>query len=394
LFLLGTHNTRISGHADIFQDCGDILFSMESTPAVQTSRPSLAEAEQEAILRVLATGYLGMGPEVRAFESELGNYLGRGAVCTNTGTSALHLGVSALDLPEGAEVLVPSLTFVASFQAVAAAGAKPVACDVSSSSGLLDLEDARRRITPRTRAVMPVHYAGYPGDTAALYEFARAHRLRVVEDAAHAFGTRTAAGLVGSSGDVVCFSFDPIKNITAGLGGAVVSGDPKVLAAVRRMRALGMERVTAADGEPDVEVSGPGWRYEMSDIMAAMGRVQLARFETELKPHRLALAAEYRARLAGCPNLTLLDSSAHVVPHIFVVRIEASRRGGARAALRQAGFETLVHYKPAHQFAAFKAHGLPASELLFRELLSLPMHGAVTLAHVRSISEVLGTALG
>ena len=369
---------------------------MEPAPAVRTSRPSLAEAERAAILRVLDSGYLGMGPEVRAFESELEAYFGsgRGVVCTNTGTSALHLAVAALGLEPGAEVLLPSLTFVASFQAVAAAGATPVACDVLPASGLLDLADARKRLSTRTRAVMPVHYASYPGDAAALYDFAREHRLRVVEDAAHAFGTRTESGLVGAYGDIVCFSFDPIKNITAGHGGAVVSADAGVLAAVRRMRALGLERTTGADGLPDVEVRGPGWRFEMSDIMAALGRVQLARFESELKPHRLALAAEYRQRLAGCPGVILLESAPGVVPHIFVVRIDAPRRAAARAALRSAGFETLVHYKPAHLLAAFRAGPLPATERLYQEIVSLPIHGGVTLADVRRIAEVLAAVLG
>ena len=368
---------------------------MEPAPAVQTSRPSLAETERLAVLRVLGTGYLGMGPEVRAFESELEAYFGpgRGVACTNTGTSALQLGVAALGLEAGAEVLVPTFTFVASFQAIAAAGAIPVACEVLAASGLIDLQDARRRLTPRTRAIMPVHYASHPGDVAALEAFAREHRLRVVEDAAHAFGTRTAAGLVGAYGDVACFSFDPIKNITAGLGGAVVSADPEVIAAVRRMRALGMERTTGADGAPDMEVSGPGWRYEMSDLMAALGRAQLARFESELKPHRIALAAEYRARLAGCPHLTLMESEPGVVPHIFVVRIEAPRRAAARAALRAAGFETLVHYKPAHLLAAFRAGPFPVAERLYAEVLSLPMHGGVTREDVRRIAEVLGAAL-
>src|SRR5688500_12715033 len=135
---------------------------MTSRSLVQASRPSIGEAEGRAVARVLGTGYFGMGPETRAFESELEAYLGggRGVACVNTGTSALHLAVAALGIGPGDEVIVPSLTFVASFQAVAVTGARPVACDVDEASALIDLADARRRLTPRTRAIMPVHYAG------------------------------------------------------------------------------------------------------------------------------------------------------------------------------------------------------------------------------------------
>src|SRR5688572_13938642 len=207
---------------------------MTSRSLVQASRPSIGEAEGRAVARVLGTGYFGMGPETRAFESELEAYLGggRGVACVNTGTSALHLAVAALGIGPGDEVIVPSLTFVASFQAVAVTGARPVACDVDESSALIDLADARRRLTPRTRA----------------------NGLRVIEDAAHAFGTRHAGCRVGADGDVVCFSFDPIKNITSGQGGALVSADASFLERTRRMRNLALERSATGEGGDAIEV--------------------------------------------------------------------------------------------------------------------------------------------
>lgn len=361
---------------------------MTNSPPVQASRPFLGDAEARAVARVLASGYLGMGPETRAFEAELETYLeapGRAVTTAATGTSALHLAFAALGLGPGDEVLVPSLTFVASFQAVAVTGAHPVACDVLEASGLIDLEDAERRVTSRTRALMPVHYAGNVGDLEAAYAFAARHGLRVVEDAAHAFGTRSRGRLVGSFGDVACFSFDPIKNITCGQGGAIVTGDAAVTAAARRMRNLAIE--------PGGEVRGPGWRYALSDLNAAIGRVQLGRFEQELKPRRQALVARYRERLANVRGLALLEGDPEAVQHIFPVRIEGGHRDRAQAALREAGCETLVHYRPNHQLAAFRAEGCPVADRLFGELLTLPLHPAVTADDVDRIAAILGKTL-
>jgi dTDP-4-amino-4,6-dideoxygalactose transaminase len=148
--------------------------------------------------------------------------------------------LQAIGVGVGDEVLVPTLTYVATFQAVSACGAIPVACDVRRADGLLDLEDAARRITPRTKAVMPVHYASFPGDLDALYAFAERHGLRVVEDAAHAFGCEYKGRRIGSFGDVACFSFDGIKNITSGEGGAIVSSDPEIIARAMDARLLGV----------------------------------------------------------------------------------------------------------------------------------------------------------
>lgn len=368
---------------------------MESRSLLQVSRPCLGEAEARAAERTLAAGYLGMGPETRAFEIELAAFFGNGrkVVTASTGTSALHLALAALGVGAGDEVLVPSLTFVASFQAIAVTGARPIACDVRDDCGLLDLEDASRKITARTRAIMPVHYAGFADDLDAVHRFACEAGLRVIEDAAHAFGSRCRSRLVGSFGDIACFSFDPIKNITCGQGGAVVTADASVARAAGRMRNLAIESIAGAAGDA-IEVRGPGWRYAMSDLNAAIGRVQLARFESELKPHRQRLAARYRQRLESIPGLGLLRSEPDVVPHIFPVRVRGGRRDAARVALATAGFESVVHYKPSHLLSAFRAEDCPTAERLYRELLTLPLHAAVQIEDVDRIAAVLGDALG
>ena len=245
---------------------------------IHISRSVVGAAELEAMGRVMREdGYLGMGREVRAFEEELQEYFGgrdRQVICLNSGTAALHLAVAAVTDP-GDEVLVQSLTFVATFQAISAAGAVPVACEVYPETVTLDLEDAARRITPRTRAVMPVHYASNPGDLEAIYGFARRYGLRVIEDAAHAFGCTYQGRKIGSFGDLACFSFDGIKNITSGEGGAVVTSDPRVIQSVQDARLLGVQRDTEKRYQGarswEFDVQHQGYRYHLSNLFAAMG---------------------------------------------------------------------------------------------------------------------------
>jgi dTDP-4-amino-4,6-dideoxygalactose transaminase len=351
---------------------------------IQISRSMVGAAELEAMGRVMREdGYLGMGREVRAFEEELQAYLGgpdRSVICLNSGTAALHLAVQAVTDP-GDEVLVQSLTFVASFQAISAAGAVPVACEVYPDTVTLDLEDAARRITPRTRAVMPVHYASNPGDLEAIYGFARRQGLRVIEDAAHAFGCTHQGSRIGSFGDLVCFSFDGLKNITSGEGGAVVTSDPQVIQAVQDARLLGVQRDTEKRYQGarswEFDVQHQGYRYHLSNLFAAMGRVQLGRFEGELRPQRVALAQQYRAALADAGDLQLLHGDpGPIVPHIFPVRVLNGRRDGLRRFLRDRGIETGIHYKPNHllSFYGGGCEALPVTERLYEELLTLPLH--------------------
>jgi dTDP-4-amino-4,6-dideoxygalactose transaminase len=370
---------------------------------IRISKSVVGPAELEAMGRVMAEdGYLGMGREVRAFEEELEKYLGdpgRRVICLNSGTAALHLAVQAVTRP-GDEVLVQSLTFVASFQAISAAKAVPVACEVDPETVTLDLEDAAQRVTPRTRAVMPVHYASNPGDLEAIYGFARRYGLRVIEDAAHAFGCTYQGRKIGSFGDIACFSFDGIKNITSGEGGAVVASDPEVIQSVQDARLLGVHRDTEKryQGERswEFDVHQQGYRYHLSNLFAALGRVQLRRFDAEFKPRRIELAQKYRAALVGLKDLRFLQGDpGPIVPHIFPVRVLNGRRDGLRQFLSDRGIESGIHYKPNHLLSYFagKTGLLPVTEKLYEELLTLPLHPGLTdadLDHViASVKEFL-----
>lgn len=368
---------------------------------LRLSRSVVGREEAEAVTRIIMEeGYLGMGAEVQRLEAEIAAYLGVAAAnvsCVNTGTAALHLAVQAA-VPQGGEVLVQSVTYVASFQAIRAAGAVPVACEALPASVTIDLDDAARRLTPRTRAIMPVHYAGYAGDLDAVYAFADRHGLRVIEDAAHAFGSSHRGRLIGSFGDIVCFSFDGIKNITCGEGGAIVSADPAVNAAVKDARLLGVERDTekrfAGQRSWNFDVTAQGWRYHMSNIMAAIGRVQLRRLPQEFAPARRRLSALYRELLQDTPGVALLETDAEgTVPHIMAVRITDGRRDTLRGLLDDEGLTTGLHYRPNHLHTLFggASRSLPVSERLEKELLTLPLHPALSEDDVRAVCTRLRT---
>lgn len=369
---------------------------------IRLSKASIGPFEKEAIQRPLDRAFLGMGVEVKAFEEELAAFLGRPVACVANGTAALQLALQGCGIGPGDEVLVPSLTYVASFQAISATGATPVACDIVEDTCMLDVHDATRRMSDRVRAVMPVLYAGDAGTLGGVYAFARAHGLRVVEDAAHAFGSSHDGALVGATGDVACFSFDGVKNITCGEGGCVVADNPEVLAVVRDARLLGVENDTSArysGGRSwDFDVTAQGWRYHMSDIMAALGRAQLTR-RAELASRRQDLGRIYLQRLAGNRRIVpVLKGFDAVVPHIFPVRIPGlADRAGLRRALLERGIETGVHYRPNHTLTYFARAGsapLPVTDRVYPQLLTLPLHPDLVESDVdyvcRHITELLG----
>ncbi len=356
----------------------------DKKPIIRLSRSIVGKAEADAVASVIIDGgYLGMGKEVRAFESEIADYLGvppASVCCVNSGTAALHLAAQAL-LKPGEDVLVQSLTFVATFQAISAAGGRPVACEVLPGSATIDLADAEKRVTAKTKAIMPVHYAGYSGDLDAVYAFAKRRGLRVIEDAAHAFGGYYKGKKIGSFGDVACFSFDGIKNITSGEGGAIVTKDPAVLSAAGDARLLGVEKDTenrfkgARSWEFDVKRQG--YRFHMSDMFAALGRVQLRRLDSEFAPARRRLAGLYRNLLSETSTLKMFETDLEsVVPHIFPVRVLDGKRDALGESLKNAGVETGLHYKPCHllSFYGGGSSKLPVTEKIWAELLTLPLH--------------------
>lgn len=363
---------------------------------IRLSKTCLGEVEKKAVMGVLDREFLGMGDEVRQFEENLTAFFSRPAVCIVNGTAAIHLALQACNIGQGDEVLVPSLTYVASFQAISATGAKPVACDIDPETYVLDWRDAERRLTSQTKAVMPVHYSGGVGDLDGIYAFARRHGLRVIEDAAHALGTTYQGKRVGSFGDIACFSFDGIKNITSGEGGCVVTDDPDVLCKVQDARLLGVEKDTvkryAGQRSWEFDVTAQGWRYHMSNIMAAIGVEQLKKFP-QMAAVRQSLARQYDLLFRGHPKIIPLSRGDSVVSHIYVVRIKGLvDRKALQDKLLKASIQTGIHYQPNHLLSFYqntKALPLLVTEEVFPQLLTLPLHPDLSSQDIEYIVEQL-----
>ncbi len=361
---------------------------------IRLSKSAIGEEEKAAVLEVLEKEYLGMGEEVKQFETEIKRYLGteKEVVCVNTGTSALHLALLGLGIRAGDEVLVPSLTYVASFQVISACGATPVAVEIDEATLFIDVEDAKKKITKKTKAIMPVHYASNSRQMDAVYELARLHNLRVVEDAAQAFGCKRDGKFVGEEGDIICFSFDGIKNITSGEGGAILSDDPDLIQRVQDGRLLGVHKDTqkrfAGQRSWDFDVAEQGFRYHMSNIMAAIGIEQLKKLK-KFGEKRKAIVRRYLEELQAIPHIAFLDFNYdEIIPHIFVIK--AQNRDALRAFLLARNIECGIHYKPNHLLSKYRSDvALPKTERVYQKILTLPCHFDLTQEEQTKVIETI-----
>jgi dTDP-4-amino-4,6-dideoxygalactose transaminase len=370
---------------------------------IRLSKSIVGEEEMLALGRIIDAGYLGMGPEVQLFEEDIRRFLktSNEVICVNSGTAALHLALQALDIGPGDEVLVPSITYLATFQAVSATGAKPIACDVCFDRVFIDLNDAKQRVTSKTKAIIPVHYASSSEGMEKVFEFARNHRLRVIEDAAHSFGCSRNGRKVGALGDISCFSFDGIKNITSGEGGAVVTGDQDVARKIKDARLLGVEKDTdnrySRQRSWTFNVTEQGWRYHMSNLMAAIGRVQLKKIYN-FGISRRSIASAYYNRFKVCSSIKLLDikyDGNNIIPHIFPIRVLNGLRDSLMSNLNDKGVETGFHYYPNHLHKKFfSSCSLPVTVQLTGELISLPLHPGITQDQVEYIIDIVVKELG
>lgn len=363
---------------------------------IYLSRAFLGQEEKQALANVVDGIYLGMGQEVMQFEKELETYLESPVACVCNGTAALHLAVQACGIGIGDEVIIPSITYVASFQATSATGATAVACDVDPLTQCASVEDIEKRITPRTKAIMYVHYASGMGDREGIFELAKKHNLRVIEDAAHSFGGMYKGKRIGSDGDIICFSFDGIKNITCGEGGAVVSHDLNIINKVRDLRLLGIQNDSAqryaGKRTWDFDVTEQGWRYHLSNLHAAVGRAQLRKIDA-FAAKRQELAKLYQNELKGLPLHMLPIDYNEAVPHIFAILVAPEKRAGLMAALAEQNVEAGLHYKPNHQLSLYKADNCPNADVWGAGSLTLPLHVGMSEDDVRFIAEVIREVL-
>lgn len=358
---------------------------------IPLQRPSVGEEELAAVGKVFKSGWLGMGSVVKEFEDAVSRFLGaRYVVTTNTGTTALHLALDSIGLKPGDEVIVPTITYVATAQAVTATGAIPIFCDVEEDTLNIDLSDAESRITDKTKAIVPVHFRGMPCDLEGLFKLASEHNLRVIEDAAHAFGSYYRGKRIGSFGDLTCFSFDPVKNVTCGEGGAVTTSNGELTNLLQRKRILGIDRDTWSRYQDKrswvYDVNVQGYRYHMSNINAAIGLVQLKKYD-RLNSRKISIAKFYDQELAGLNSIELLRTDYDGISlFIYVIKVLKSR-DKLMKFLEERGIGTGIHYIPCHLFSFYKRGGvnLPVAEKLYKQILTIPLFPDMTDSQVEYV---------
>lgn len=362
---------------------------------IQLFKPFMGDAEVQAVAEVLRSGWIGLGPKTAEFEKRLAQYIGVPyMVGLNSATAALDLALRLLNLRPGDQVIVPTMTFVSTAHAVIYNLGTPVFADVDARTLNLDLEDATRKLTRQTRAIIPVHYGGRPVDIDSLREIAG--EVPIIEDAAHACGAVYKGRKCGSLGVLACFSFHAVKNLATGDGGALALRDPQWAERAKQLRWMGIDKGTWDRTESDrrylwdYSVNEIGFKSHMNDIAAAIGLVQLSKLD-QMNARRREIARRYSEELADLEWLQLppgdtTDSKSSW--HIYCVQCEA--RDELNLFLQEKGIGTGVHYRPIHLYQCYgNKPCLPAAEKAFARILSLPMHPGLTDADVDYICEAI-----
>lgn len=381
--------------------------------------PDIGEEEIEAVASTMRSGWLTTGPNAAALEREFVEAMqpepyglaAPQAVAVNSATAGLHLALEAIGVGAGDEVLVPAWTFTATAEVVRYLGATPVIVDVRPDTLNIDLDAAQALVTERTRAIMPVHFAGLPVPRAEVAAFARHNGLAVIEDAAHSHPVLAEGVPVGlGESDAVVFSFYATKTMTTGEGGMVVSPRPEVVARMRTMRLHGIsrdvfDRYTSTAPSWHYEVVAPGFKYNLTDVAAALGRVQLRR-SVAMRERRAAIADRYDQAFAELPvqrPSRPADPSTTHAWHLYVLRLTDAAplaRDALIARLAELGVGTSVHFIPLHHHPYWRdlrgadAPALPVADAQFERVFSLPIFSAMTDEHVERVIAAVAAALG
>jgi perosamine synthetase len=352
-------------------------------------RAAVGEEEAQAVSEVIRSGWMTMGPKTFEFEKEFAKYVGAShAIAVSTGTAALHLALEAAGVGPGDEVLLPTTTFTATAEAVTYLGARPVLVDIDPATMNLDPEDAARRVTPKTKAVIPVHLGGQPCHMDEIAELAGANNLRIVEDAAHALPSEYRGQRIGRISEFTCFSFYATKTLTTGEGGMITTENPAAADRIRLMRLHGIERDAwkryRSDGSWRYEVLEAGFKYNLTDFQSAMGLVQLRKCD-KMREAREKIAQRYSKAFAPLEELVIPE----VIPdrrtswHLYILRLRQDRlsidRDGFIRSLNEKGIGCSVHFIPLHlqpyyqRVLGYKAGDFPNAERQYNACLSLPI---------------------
>jgi len=366
--------------------------------SIPVFRPYSTEEEVDAVAEVLRSGWWGQGPKTVEFEKQFAAFTSsQYAVSVNSATAALHLALAVIGV-EGGEVITTAMTFVSTNHAVLYNKATPVFADIQADTLNIDPDDIERKITPRTRAIIPVHYGGHPADLDRIYDIANRHNLVVIEDAAHAAGSAYHGRPIGSIAPLTCFSFHPVKNLATGDGGMITLANPDWDARLRRLRWVGINKDTwirsrdkdSSQYSWEYDVEELGYKYHTNDINAAIGLVQLRRLpQTNARRREIAALYAQGLRDLGWLQLPVIKEDVESAQHNYVVRLDD--RDGLAAWLHQHRIATGMHYIPNHLHAMYKPYAtpLPVTEREWTRLLTLPLYPALTDDEVQYIIEVI-----
>jgi dTDP-4-amino-4,6-dideoxygalactose transaminase len=360
----------------------------------------LDEEEIEEVTKVLKSKWLSMGPVTQRFEEEFAKYLGvKYAFGVSSGTAALHIAHKVLGIKEGDEVIVPSLTFVATANSILYCGAKPVFADITSlDNPNISPEDILEKITTKTKAITVVHYGGYPCDMNAIMEIAEDYNLKIIEDAAHAPGAEYKGRKCGTIGDIGCFSFFANKNLVTGEGGMIVTNDDALAEKIRIMRSHGMTTLTwdrHKGHAHSYDVVDMGFNYRINEVASAIGLVQLKKLDKNNEKRR-EIVEEYRKRLKAISDISIPfenheeKSSYHIFP---ILLAEDIARNEFIDKLKEKGIQTSIHYPPIHLFTyyrkifGFKEDGLSKTEFVGEQEVTMPLYPLMKKKDVEFIAE-------
>jgi perosamine synthetase len=366
-----------------------------ASKSIQLFKPYFGEEEIEALKQPFKSGWIGLGPKTSEFEKKFAEYIGvKYAVGVNSCTAALDLALRLLGIRHQDEVIVPTMTFVSTAHVVAYNLATPIFADVDENCLTLDLKDVRRKITDRTKAIIPVHYSGRPCDMDALKEIAGS-KIAIIEDAAHACGAEYKGKKCGSLGDIGCFSFHAVKNLAMGDGGALTLNNQQMYERAKRMRWLGISKGTWDRTKLDrsywweYSVDEIGLKCHMNDIQAAIGLVQLGKLAS-MNMRRKEIVEMYTEGLKSLDGIETPPEDNEDYKsswHIYCIRCNS--RNDLSAYLEKNGIGTGVHYKPIHTYPCYgNKPSLPVAERVFKRILSLPMHPGLSDGDVKRIIEV------
>ena len=370
------------------------------------SRPWIDDTEIEAVSQVLASKWISTGNRTREFERAFAEYLGaKHAIAVSSCTAALHLSLVVAEIGSGDEVITTPYTFTATAEAIRYVGAKPVFVDIHPDTLNIDTRKIEQAITPRTKAILPVHIAGFPCDMDALLDISQNHNLTLIDDAAHAIPAEYKEQYIGTLGDLSAFSFYANKNLTTGEGGMITTNNDAFAKLLRTMRLHGIDKdAWARQSQRNIwryDIATEGYKYNMTDIQAAMGLCQLMKLNKQHERRR-NFAQIYQTELAKFPQISTPvspDNPREHAWHLYIIQLQNGNRDAFVESLSEANIECSVHYIPLHLFDfyqdqyGYQVGDFPCAESAFERVVSLPLHPGLTEEDIHIVIDAIDKVL-